>query len=284
MSSTARAAVRDRQESSSRRLRRPSVFLRGSHLLIASSSVGSLSSVRSLQHSRAVQAKVFPLSSSCRQPPLLTQLFRQEPREPARPLARSTIYCPLHRRIGHHRLGFGVGTAPRGNEIERWMVGVARSAGNDISQGVQDVPPRLESERRSPARSHGQPLSGQPGRLWSVAQNVIQVTSTYFRDQGPRTLAPRKQDPPRHGLHSKRSKLGRCSIAPTGPRHVVLAGAYATRTLAPGRVEIWLAGLHRSLRLQTVQWLQDLPLLSTVVTVQLSTACSSIGRGPSRFC
>ena len=145
------------------------------------------SSPRSLQRARAVQAKVFPLSSSCRQPALLAQLFRQEPREPARALARSTIYCPLHRRIGNHRLGFGVGTAPRGNEIERWMVGVARGARNDSAQGAQGVPPRLASERRSPARSHGQALSGQPGRLWSLAQNVIQVPSTYVRDQGPRT-------------------------------------------------------------------------------------------------
>jgi hypothetical protein len=87
------------------------------------------------------------------------------------------------------------------------------------------VSPRLASERRDPARSHGQALSGQPGRLWSLAQNVIQVPSTYVRDQGPRTLATRKQDPPRRGLHSQRSKLGRCAIAPTGPRHVVLAAA-----------------------------------------------------------
>ncbi len=112
------------------------------------------------------------------------------------------------------------------------------------------MPTRLASECRSPVRSHGQPLSGQPGRLWSVAQNVIQVPSTYVRDQGPRTLATRKQDPPRRGLQSQRSKLGRCVIAPTGPRHVVLAAAYATRALAPGRVDIGLAGLHRSLRLQ----------------------------------
>jgi hypothetical protein len=68
------------------------------------------------------------------------------------------------RRIGHHRLGFGVGTAPRGNEIERWMVGVGRSAGNDSAQGAQGVTPRLVSECRSPARPHGQALPGQPGQ------------------------------------------------------------------------------------------------------------------------
>jgi hypothetical protein len=51
-------------------------------------------------------------------------------------------------------------------------------------------------------------------------------------------------------IRTKRSKLGRCAIAPTGLRHVVLAAAYATRALAPGRVEIGLAGLHRSLRLR----------------------------------
>jgi hypothetical protein len=249
-SSSARAAFPGSQESSSRRLRPPSAFLRGSHLFLASSSAGPLLSPRSLQHARAVQAKVFPLSSSCRQPAFLAQLFGQEPREPARTLTRSTIYCPLHRRIGHHSLGFGVGTTPPGNEIERWMVGVARGAGNDSAQGAQGVPPRLASERRIPTRSHGQALSGQPGRLWSLAQNVIQVPSTYVRDQGPRTLATRKQDPPRRGLHSQRSKLGRCAIAPTGPRHVVLAAAYSTRALAPGRVDFGLTVLHRSLRLQ----------------------------------
>jgi hypothetical protein len=199
----ARDALRDSQESSSRRLRPPSAFLRGSHLLIARSSAGPLLSPRSLQRARAVQAKVFPLSSRCRQPAFVEQLFRQEPREPARALARFTIYCPLHRRIGHHRLGFDVGTAPRGNEIERWMVSVARGDGNDSAQGAQGVTPRLASERRDPARSHGQALSGQPARLWSLAQNVIQVTSNYVRDQGPRTLATQKQDPSRCGLYSK---------------------------------------------------------------------------------
>ncbi len=83
-SSNARAAFPDNQESSSRRLRPPSPFLQGSHLLFVSSSTGPLSSPRSLQHTRAVQAKVFLLSSRCRQPAFLTQLFRQEPREPVR--------------------------------------------------------------------------------------------------------------------------------------------------------------------------------------------------------
>jgi hypothetical protein len=113
------------------------------------------------------------------------------------------------------------------------------------------VPTRSASECRSPARPHGQTLPGQPGRLWSAAQNVIQVPSTHDRDQGPRTLVPRKQDPSRRGLHSKRSKLGRCSIAPTGPRHVCgPCSRPRTRALALGRVDIGLASLHRSLRLQ----------------------------------
>ncbi len=60
-----------------------------------------------------------------------------------------------------------------------------------------------------------------------------------------------KVDPSRRGLHSQRNKLGRCVITSTGPRHVVLAAAYTTRALAPGRVDIGLAGLHRSFRLQT---------------------------------
>jgi hypothetical protein len=81
VSSSARAAFRDSQESSSRRLRPPSAFLRGSHLLLVSSSSDPLLSPRSLQRARAVQAKVFPLSNSCRQPALLEQLFRPETRE-----------------------------------------------------------------------------------------------------------------------------------------------------------------------------------------------------------
>jgi hypothetical protein len=109
---------------------------------------------------------------------------------------------------------------------------------------------RPASECRSPARPHGQALPGQLDRLCSVAQNVIQMPSTHDRDQGPRTLAPRKQDPSRRGLHSVRGKLGRCAIAPTGSRHVDLAAAHATRALALGRVDIGLASLHRPLCLQ----------------------------------
>jgi hypothetical protein len=90
----------------------------------------------------------------------------------------------------------------------------------------------------------------QAGRLRSAAQNVIQMPSSHDRDQGPRTLAPRKQDSTRRGLHSERSKPGRCTIAPTGPRYVVLAAAYAARAPALGRVDIGLTSLHRSLRLQ----------------------------------
>jgi hypothetical protein len=157
---------RDRQESSSRHVVDSDLLRRfsgaASHLLLGSGPADSLSSPRSLQRARAVQAKIFPLSSSCRQLALLAQLFRQEAREPARTLDRSTIYCPVHRRIGHHRLGLGVGAAPRGNEIERWMVGVARTAGNDSSQGAQGMSTRPASECRSPARPHGQTLPGQP--------------------------------------------------------------------------------------------------------------------------
>ena len=88
---------------------------------------------------------------------------------------------------------------------------------------------RPASECRSPARSPGQALPGQPDRLWSAAQNVIQLPSTHDRDQG---------------------KLGRCVIAPTGSRHVVLAATHTARDLQLGRVDIGLASLHRSLRLQ----------------------------------
>jgi hypothetical protein len=102
--SSARAALRRSQESSPCRLRPPSKFRGGSHVLLASSPLGSLSSQRSLQHARAVQAEIIPVSSSRRQPALLAQLLAQEPRELSRTLARSTIDCALRRRIEHHRL------------------------------------------------------------------------------------------------------------------------------------------------------------------------------------
>ncbi len=60
---------------------------------------------RSLQIARTVQAEIVPVSISRQQPALLAQLRVQEPREPARAMTRSTIYCDLHRLIGHHRLG-----------------------------------------------------------------------------------------------------------------------------------------------------------------------------------
>ncbi len=147
----ARVVVRGSQESSASSFRPPSAFLRGRHLLLASSSAGSLSSPRSLQRARAVQAKVFPLSSSCRQPALLAQLLRQEPREPARALARSTIYCPLYTDAS--------GTTGWGSVLEPPLEATRSSAGwwasqevldgNDSAQGAQGVPPRLASERTS---------------------------------------------------------------------------------------------------------------------------------------
>ena len=122
VSSSTCATFQGSQESSSRRLRPPSTFRGRNHLLLASSSTDSLSSQRSLQRERGVQVKIIPVSSNRRQPALLEKLFRHDPREPV----RSTIYCPLHRHTGNHRLGLGVGTDPRDNEIERWMVVIAK--------------------------------------------------------------------------------------------------------------------------------------------------------------
>jgi hypothetical protein len=155
VSSNTNADFQGSQESSPCRLRPPSSVHGGSHLLLARSVSGSISSQRSLLHTRGVQTEIFPVSSSRRQPALLTQLRAQEPIEPARAMVRSTIYCVLHRRIGHHRLRLGVGAAPRGNEIECRMAGVVRSSGNENTQGSQGVSPRLASECRGLARSHG---------------------------------------------------------------------------------------------------------------------------------
>jgi hypothetical protein len=85
-------------------------------------------------------------------------------------------------------------------------------------------------------------------------------------------------------LHSQQSKFGGCSIAPTGPRHVVLAAAHATRALSlTWSSRRWARRSAQTPALGRVLWLQDSPLRSTAVRVQLSTACSSIGRRPSRF-
>jgi hypothetical protein len=56
-------------------------------------------------------------------PALSEQLLPQETREPSRTMARSTIYGALYRRIGHNRLGLGVGVATRDHEIEWRLVG-----------------------------------------------------------------------------------------------------------------------------------------------------------------
>jgi hypothetical protein len=129
--SSACVALSSSQESSPRRLRPPSPFRGANHLLLASSPPASLSSQRSLQLTRAVQAEIIPVSINRRQPALLTELLAQEPREPSRTLARSTIDCDLHRRIWHHMLGIGVEASTRGHEIQRRLVGFGRSAGND---------------------------------------------------------------------------------------------------------------------------------------------------------
>ena len=121
------------------------------HLLTVRSSIASLSPPRGVQLARAVQVVILPLANSCRQPPLLSQLLAQEPRESPRALVRPVIHGALHRRIGHHRLGLSVGASPRGNEIECRLVGVARSAGDDRSKGAQVLSPRIASECRSPA-------------------------------------------------------------------------------------------------------------------------------------
>jgi hypothetical protein len=97
--SSARPTLRNCQESSPCRLRPPSVFHGGNHLLLVSSTPGSLSSQRSLQRVRAVQTEIIPVSSNRRQPVLLIQLLTQEPSEPSRTQrVRSTIDCALHRR------------------------------------------------------------------------------------------------------------------------------------------------------------------------------------------
>ncbi len=81
VTSSTRAALRSSQESSPERLR-PSVSLHGCrHFVSARCSFSPLSHPRDIQNTRAVQAQVLPVASSCRQPALLTHLLHHELRE-----------------------------------------------------------------------------------------------------------------------------------------------------------------------------------------------------------
>jgi hypothetical protein len=206
--SNASAAFRDFQQSATGRLRPPSVLRRRSHLVLASSSVSSISPPRGVQLPRVVQAALLPLTRGSRQPSLLTQLLKQEPREPSRVLTRPAIYGDLHRHIGHHGLGLSAGAASRGNEIECRLVGFVRSVGDDISNGAQGCSPRPPSESRRHTWSHGQTLPRQHGSCRCPSQDVFKVPSFNDRDQGTPPLTSRTQDPTRSGLHSERSKFG----------------------------------------------------------------------------
>jgi hypothetical protein len=104
--SNARAAFRGVQESAPGRLRPPSALHRRSRLVLASSSVSSLSPPRGVQLPRAVQGAFLPLTRSSRQPSLLAQLLRQDPRKPSRAFFGQTShprrFTPTHRapRVG----------------------------------------------------------------------------------------------------------------------------------------------------------------------------------------
>jgi hypothetical protein len=129
--------------------------------------------------------------------------------------------------------------------------------------------------------------SALPGQYYcsrGAAQDVLQVPSTHARDQGPRTLVPRKQDPPRRGLHSQRSKFADAPSHQRGPDMWSLQQPTQQESSCTWSSRRWARWSAQTPSLTgRAQWLQDSPLRSTVDTVQLLTACSSIGRHPSRF-
>ena len=137
----------------------------------SSRSSGSFSPPRDHKRARAVQADILPVTGRCRETAFLAQPLAQEPRESSTTLTRPTIHCDLLRRIGHHRLGLGIGVSTRGHEIECRLVSFVRSAGNDRSKGGTGVQSRLAAKCRSPARSHGQALSGQHGGCGCSSQD-----------------------------------------------------------------------------------------------------------------
>ena len=246
--SNTRAALRRSQESSPGRLR-PSVSLRGCrHFVSALCSFGAFSPPRDIQHARAVQDQVLPVTNSCRQSALLTQLLHQEPRESSRTLARPSLHRTLHRCIGNHGMGLGVAAAPRGHEIECRLVGFARSLGDDRFKGAQGLSSRFASECRSITRSHRQVLSGQHVRGRRSPQDVIQVSITHDRNQ-----------------------FGRCSIPSEGARHVVLATVHPTRALVPGRGDSGRAGVHGP-----VLYLVEVTLVTQVCTDPFASRQSTV--------
>ncbi len=206
-----------------------------------------------------------------------------QPRPPLR-------FTPTHRSPGD-RVGLVVGAAPRDDKIECRLVGFTRSAGNDRLKGAQGVSSRLASECRSTTRPHGQALPDNMTVVGALRKMLFKCRAlmTEIKDllRRPTTLLA-----PSLGytntrfvsrwstfaarqiwqmLHRERSGHGPCS----SPRHkssCTCSGRRWDRRSAQTRL---LAG--------RVQWFQDLPLRSTVVTVQLSTASSSIGRRSSRF-
>ncbi len=193
----------------------------------------------------------FPLSSSCRQPALLAQLFRQESPENLQELWPDQPSTALYNDASGTTGWVSVSEPP--HEATRSSTGWWASQEVLEMIALKELKACRHGLHQNVEALRGQALPGQPGQaVCGVLRKMSSKcpASTHGRDQGHRSLAPRKQDPPQRGLHSKRSKLGRCAIAPTGSRHVVLAAAHATRALAPDRVDIGLAGLHRSLGLQ----------------------------------
>jgi hypothetical protein len=126
------------------------------------------------------------------------------------------------------------------------MVGVARSVGDDSSKGAQGLSSRLTPECEA--------LRGRTVKLYQDNQTVcgaLRKMSSKCRDQGP--LVPWLHDNKIRldvvYIRSEANLADARAIAPTGPRHVVLAATHATRALALGRVDIGLAGLHVAPRL-----------------------------------
>ena len=163
------------------------------------------------------------------------------------------------------------------------LVGFGRSDGDDHFKGAHGLSSRFTSECRSSTRSQRQDLSGQHVRGWRSPQDVIQVSRTHGRNQGSCTLVARTQDSPgRWSTFAVKQIWQMChrvrGVSTCGPCNSPHNKNSCTWSRRP-----WA---HRCVRtrlsVDRAQLPQDSQRLFTVVTVQLSTACSSTGRRCSR--
>jgi hypothetical protein len=156
----------------------------------------------------------------------------------------------------------------------------ARSVGDDSSKGAQGCSPRPASESRRHTWPHCQTLPTQHGSCRRPSQDVFKVPSfNNDRDQVPWFLEHKirlevvsiRSEANLADAPSRQRGLDMWSLHPRSKNSCAWSSQHWARKSA-----------QTLLPADRARLLQDLPHLCTVVTVQPSTACSSIGLNPSR--